>query len=418
MIDLKLIWRWLMCLAFVACSVSAEVQVGTSRDVVIQEWGLPKSKFSIGAEETFIYDNKVRVFFKDGKIVAFKNRDKMVVDGERRERKPVRNTGTIVLTKDRAIRKQLPTEVPDLANYEIPNPSIITEPTFRAKGTSGGESDGRTIGVDGRPLADHSQYARDTGVLSERLNLGLKGSDLLKTPHQMYLLRNVFRGATDEKRAKAEAEYKERFNEPALAHALYDFAALQVALEDAYGVYHSNSGQVGYKERLKVKDRINLNGGSTPAGRESRRLMKESIWRMEQIRGLILKHYGSIYDKGRFIQQTEHRRIVEAESFGKVVVTDAQMFLYQKFENTPMLVGLQHAVHGRTHTRAKPLLLPLNAKVQVLERLDKVAPKSGGLPETKLELVKVKLKDPGVRQLDGASLNMTMEGWTLARNVK
>ncbi len=83
-----------------------------------------------------------------------------------------------------------------------------------------------------------------------------------------------------------------------------------------------------------------------------------------------------------------------------------------------MLVGLQHAVHGRTHTRAKPLLLPLNAKVQVLERLDKVAPKSGGLPETKLELVKVKLKDPGVRQLDGASLNMTMEGWTLARNVK
>ncbi len=408
-------------LAF-AGGTHAEVKEGSTRDDVLREWGKPKSRMAIGREETFIYEGNVRVFMDNGKVIGFKNKQKIQPNpmpaASVPPKKPDPAPGLKGIAGDKKAREKLATAPPDLTEFLVPDRTIIVEPDFRARGTAGGESDGKTMGVDGKPLADHSQYANDIAAFSDRLNIGLKALAPELNSEELYAIKKIFREKREETAKALAMAYEARYKHRAEDHPLYDYSALLVALEEAYNAYQTGVAQLNYSERLKVRDRVDLNDEPSARGAEIRGGMKAAIWKMAQVRSLIMNHYGAIYEKGRELQQAQHSAMVAKEVRSVVARDDAQFFIYQKFERTPMLSGLQHAAAGKRLDRAKPLLLPKGAKVQVLERTTKPVEAADGLPGGVLQIVKIKIKDPGVRQLDGARLDMTFEGRTLARNIQ
>ncbi len=59
-----------------------------------------------------------------------------------------------------------PEEV-DAKKFKIPSPVIVNRADSKPKATWVGESDGKMIGVDGKPLADHKIYAVDFKYFAE-----------------------------------------------------------------------------------------------------------------------------------------------------------------------------------------------------------------------------------------------------------
>lgn len=386
---------------------AADVTVGSDRATVLKEWGSPKSRVAFGSEETLTYDQNVRVYLKNGKVTGFRNRNLM---SSRADEGSPANTATATRA---APESKMELTVPNLSNYKIPKPTILSEPNYRVRGSAGGESDGKTIGIDGKPLADHQQYANDS---SEFLKLIRNGVGLAMPTADKSALQNLYgihRATTPEKRKAQEQYYQKRYKRPATQDNWYGFAFYVESLDAALRQYQAQKGHLNHEERLRVTDRIDLARAPTPKGEERRREMKVAIWKMEQYRKILTARHGNIFNSARKAKSAEDARTAGAEKFATINKQDALMFLHTKFERTPMLEGLAQAAAGKIHAYAKPVLLPRGVKIQIVESRTVTAPAKGDREAMSLRVSRIRVKDPNVRQLDGAKLNMTLLGWIL-----
>jgi len=334
-------------------ATAAGIDVGADRKAVIKTWGHPKSRMALGSDETLIYDKNFRVYLKNGKVTGLKNRD--LAPAGRMEGGPTVAAAPGVELKDK-----------DLSNYQIPKPTILSDTNYRVRGSWGGESDGKTIGVDGRPLADHHQYANDSSEFLKLILRGVKPAMPTANSDALSALYAIHRAQTAEKRRAAQRYFRQRHKMEPSQSGLYGFAGYVEGLQAAVNKYQEHKGHLNYEERLRVKDRIDLGKAPTPKGLERRKEMKAAVWKMEQFRRLLMTKHGNIFNAARKAKAAEDAKTAAAEKFAIVAKQDALMFLYSTFERTPLLEGLARAAVGKVHEYAKPVLLPKDVKVQIV----------------------------------------------------
>lgn len=70
-------WLALACFALLAVAAQGDVDVGSTRDEVIKEWGEPKGRVGGGAFEELLYPNGVQVSIRNGKVTKIANKEAM-----------------------------------------------------------------------------------------------------------------------------------------------------------------------------------------------------------------------------------------------------------------------------------------------------------------------------------------------------
>ena len=388
--------------------IAADIAAGSDRAAVIKQWGQPNSRMALGKDETLIYDKNFQVYLKNGKVTGFKNLNLAPAGSPE---------GALTASAAAASLASFELQVPDLSNYKIPRPTIYSDPSYRVRGSWGGQSDGKTIGTDGKPLADHHQYANDSSEFLKLIRQGVKLAMPTVSSDALSSLYSIHRANTPKKRKAAEAYFRQRYKMEPTKSGLHAFAGYVEGLQAAVNSYQGQKGHLNYEERLRVKDRIDLDKAKTPKGLERRRQMKAAVWRMEQYRKLLMAKHGDVFNASRTAKAAEDSKIAAAEKFATVAKQDALMFLCSKFERTPLLEGLAQAAEGKVHEYAKPVLLPKGVKVQIVENRTIEAPAKGGRAAMSLKVSSIKIKNPNVRQLNGAKLNMTFLGWVLDKDL-
>ena len=190
--------------------------------------------------------------------------------------------------------------------FKAPKATIVTDPNFRVRGTWGGESDGKTIGSDGKPLAEHHIYANDCYHFTKRLDLGLRK---LLTPDDLGRFGELCSLALKQDAAarKREADmYKARYRVEPGQEPLYALARLKTMLDLAKGRYDGARGQLNYREKLTVSSRIDLDATPNAEGTEARQTMERAIMDMYKARQGIMKRFGKFYAAGAKLQQAQH----------------------------------------------------------------------------------------------------------------
>jgi uncharacterized protein (DUF2345 family) len=82
-----------------------------------------------------------------------------------------------------------------------------------------------------------------------------------------------------------------------------------------------------------------------------------------------------------------------------------------------MAAGLLAASRGQKLLAAKPIFLPQGARVQVLEEQSIKVSEAGGA-STSLDVAKIQVNTPGMRQHDGKALPaFTLSGWVLKNQL-
>ncbi|MEW6303856.1 MAG: hypothetical protein AB1705_10320 [Verrucomicrobiota bacterium] len=407
--------RILLALALPVCLSlgAAEINVGSTKDEVLKEWGKPKSSYQVGKEEVFTYEGGTRVEFFDGKVEKIKNREAMT----QRPAAPAAATGTAATSPP--VAAAAPLDLPPPVFNGVPKATIVTDPNFRTDGTWGGESDGKTIGIDGKPLADHKIYSIDCYHFLQRVERG--GQQLVqgKDRERLSALAGIMRARDDASREREAASFLRRFSLAYTADPWLPLAQLTHRMNQARNSYDQGEGQLNYLEQLKIKDRIDLDKAPNAEGAKWRAQMKDAIARMQQAREALLARYGHLYEAGRKQQEAEHAKIVASEAFAVTKADTLQLFAYGSFERTPMLEGLALASLGQTNLTAKPIFVPKGERVQVLETDTKDVPATATRAAMQLQLSKIKVKSDKFVQHDGRKIGaMTLQGWVLSRDLE
>jgi len=395
--------------------VAAEITVGSSREELLKEYGLPKYSSKAGDKEVFLTGGDIRFELRDGKVVKM---TKPAVSLERPSSPAAIQRPATAPTEPSspAAKQPAPLELPTPAFNGVPKATIVTDPNFRPTGTWGGESDGKTIGIDGQPLADHKIYSLDCARFLERLRAGEQ--QLLPAAERSRLsdLKTVLRTKDPVAQKREEESFQRQFGHPATEDPDFALAKLETLLESAQLAYEDADGQISYLEKFKAKDRVNLEQAPNETGTKLRAQMKDAIARMQQARTELERRYPELSEAGRKTQEGEHAKAHSGETAGRTGSDNLQMFIYQSFENTPMLEGLGASFQGRTNLQAKPIFVPKNEKVIVLERASK--PWTGPDGPVNLELSRIQLTSDRLRQHDGVRLpKVTLEGWVLSRDL-
>ncbi|OGV31490.1 MAG: hypothetical protein A2020_02600 [Lentisphaerae bacterium GWF2_45_14] len=297
--------------------------------------------------------------------------------------------------------------------FKAPQPTIVTAPDFIPSGTAGGESDGKTIGIDCQPLADHKIYATDSYYFLEQVNLGIKK---IIAPPELTQINEMIMVFTRNNKVKQDEDakaYKTRWRQAPEQNKYYKLAKLIAVLKQAMFDYDAGEADINYKEQIRLSDRIDLNQAPKDDGMRTRLKMKSAIIRMYKARASIMKEYAKIYQTGKATMMAEMKAKSAARKFAVISSDKAEMFIFQSFERTPMLAGLAAADQGKILLEAKPIFLPAKGKVEILES-KRVKSPSG----KELEISRIRIKSSGMIQHDQKPLpETTLEGWTLSKNV-
>ena len=328
----------------------------------------------------------------------------------------------------------------------IPQPTIITKPGFKTEGTWGGLSDGATLGIDGKLLADHKLYSIDTYYFIEKVQNGFSNQVASGDKYRVDQLRSIvitegfIRNLIDDlasgvtllkdsektiesKKKDLDREnqsYEQRHETKPEAIAEHSFLTLVSQLEGAKRAYELAEGYVNYEEQTKVKDRIKLEDNPSPRGKKLRERMKESVQKMADFRAQITSQFGNYLEAGRLKEEDAGGR----EVYYTVKSEKALLFPYQGIEgpaDQTVRDGLWEDHKGAKITEAKPVILPKGEKVEFLESktLEINHSAKGNQPVT-LEVHRVKIKSDKIVDLKtNHKLSMIiMEGWVLADRLQ
>ncbi len=325
----------------------------------------------------------------------------------------------------------------------IPQPTIINQPNFRPEGTWGGLSDGKLLDIDGKPLTDHKVYSMDTDWFIKKLREGLskktsaedkdrvqqlwyitevegvirilaediqEGTALIKDPE-----KSVASKKTD---LQSEMErYEKRFSSKPESSPEYELMTLVSKLGGATRAYARGEASLNYEEQLRVMDRINLDGGTTPKGKKVREQMKAAIHKMSELRDMATSRYRDVLEAGKLPEEDAMSKI----SWYEVSADRALMFPYQSITGDAdgtVRDGLWQDQEGKPIGNAKPMILSKGQKVEFLAKETLKNPVAGA-PET-IEVFQVRVKsDSMVEMSNNAKLPMmVMEGWVLSSRLQ
>ena len=159
-------------------------------------------------------------------------------------------------------------------SFKVPEPTIVNNPDFYVKNTQG-ESDGKTIGIDGQKLEDHRIYMFDTNYFLERMEMALETDDSARK--SLYRdIKSIARQKEDQ-RGSAVESFKAQYKTDPLKMPQFLFFELMYKIKEAKKKYDFGLASLNYKEKLKVKDRIDLENAPSDEGKKLREAMKESI---------------------------------------------------------------------------------------------------------------------------------------------
>ncbi len=394
-----------LALIATAALVQAAGWRGEEMDSVLRALGEPNAKASMGTKEIWTYNGQGTVYFRDGEVDRVHGNFPPPA---------TESSETPQGTASSSSRETSSTKV-----FRVPRATIITQSSYRTKGSWGGESDGKMIGVDGKPLADHHIYANDCFHFALRMSRGLKELEESSVVSRVGALRSLYKNKEPNRLRQAQERYLKVYGHPAQRDKYYAYATSEVALGEARKRYEAARANINYKEQLRVKDRINLNQASSEEGRYLREEMKKAIRDMGQARDTWLSRYRRVYVAGRAAQGSEFQKAAAAEIFATVRKMDTQLFAYRTFERTPMARGLAEAARGGILMSANPIFLPAGARVQVLETREIEGHSPSASSAISLRVSKIKVKTDGMRQHDGRNLpEYTLQGWVLDRALR
>ena len=291
-------------------------------------------------------------------------------------------------------------------SFKIPEPTIINDPDFYVKNTQG-DSDGKTIGMDGQKLEDHRIYMFDTGYFLERMEMGLQTDDNARK--SLYRdIKNIARQKEDQRGSSVDA-FKAKYKIDPLTMGQFKYFELMCEIQEAKKVYDAALANLNYKEKLRVKDRIDLENAPTDEGKQIRESMKESITEVHKLRTEVESKFAAVLKRGAAIQKKEHTK----PSFPVLVVKEDKtlFFAYQKMSGSA-LTGLGEFLDGKPVSKAKPLELSEGSKV-FYQKSDEVE-----LNGKKLKVFYVlnegEVRDPRT----GKSFTMKLYGWVYPGHFK
>jgi hypothetical protein len=336
-------------------------------------------------------------------------------------------------------------ELVDPNDFRVPAPILVNRLDFNPKTTDGGQSDGRTIGPDGRPMSDHQIYAGDTVYFARKCRDGMirttpsaesdRLSALRYLANEIATIRHLgedlktgimleSKERTQEKltdtydRFKREAtKYHTKYQRPALQAPEYPLAQWLGQMDSAIRTYNMCRNQLSYEERLGMRDRINLDGGRTERGRMLRWRIKVAIIHMAQARSEMFKKFEYFFTVGRIPELPAGTK----EKVWTVVHEEALLFPYKEIEGTAAYDGLREDFDAAKITRAQPLILDPDQAVEFLQRKTiKYPAASKGGKSTEIEVVEIKLTDAASKSYRSKNKlpEMDLRGWLLADRVK
>ena len=198
----------------------------------------------------------------------------------------------------------------------------------------------------------------------------------------------------------------------------YGFWSHALDLEAALNRYEYGYGQINYLERVTVGERIDLEAPSEGESARLREEMKEAVRQIERIRAEWIATDQRYFDAGK---QAQYEEWSGRPAPGRKVVRygGTPLFLFQRFQHTPMALGLAYADAGDLLPAAKPLLIPAGIPVEVLDDTTITAPAEAPAPGKKLAVTRIRVNAAGVKQHDGQLLPaMPFEGWVLSGSLR
>jgi hypothetical protein len=307
-----------LCLAVLfsgAPSLKAQSNwIGHSAESLEQTLGAPLTRAQMGAREIWTYAGGATVYLREGKIERIKGSlpySPAVPTASQAAPHPAsptreESTSANPTTLSRPSVRSTPPEP-----FTVPRATIVTESGFQPAGTWGGESDGKTLGIDGRPLADHQIYANDCVYFERRMLLGLReamGSEALQRVQD---LRGILRLPNRAAQNAAAERYASRWRQAAGEDRLMPFAKAAERLRAAYSHYQEAIAQVNALEQVKAHERINLTATETsPEGAQWRTQAREAIKGLETARNVWMASDRRLYEIGAEVERRE--RVADA----------------------------------------------------------------------------------------------------------
>jgi len=356
-------------------------------------------------------------------------------------------------TADQERNKAPEEEEVDPQHFKVPNSVIITRAGFKPRSTSGGLSDGKTLGVDGRPLSKHRIYSNDSGYFAKKYRDGMRRTTPADQQDRMAGLRylanlistvrhlneDLKTGVMLEGRErtretlldthdefKTEAlKYQKKFGRDALQEREYPLAQWVAQIDSAVRTYGLCASFVGYEDKLGVRDRINLDGGKSERGKLLRWRMKVAIIHMAQARSELLKKYDYFFKVGRLPEEPEHASteakpaMLEVESW-TVVHNEALLFPYKQVEGSVAFEGLREEFEAQRISKARPVVVDPGQKVEFLQRRIIDYPAKDGKQASQLEIVEVKVAQAKATsyQTKQPLPKSDLRGWMLADRIE
>jgi hypothetical protein len=333
----------------------------------------------------------------------------------------------------------------DPNQFKVPAPALIYQADFKVKRTDGGLSDGKVLGIDGRPLTDHEIYARDSDYFAKKFRDGMIRTTPPEATERLALLRflatevaTVQRLQMDLKtgimmesrdrtrdamldsheRFKREAvKYRESYDQPALKAPEYPFAQLIADLESAVRTHQLCLSLIGFEEQLGIRDRVDLAGGKTERARMLRRRMKEAIIAMAAARTRLLDKFSYFYSVGQLPEEPPRK----APQAWFVKSKNTLLFPYQVIEGSAAYEGLLQDFGEKQITRAQPLILVEGQTVEYLGRRKVEYAAAGDNPALTIEVAEVRIRSGEGTAVDYHSgrqvSDADLRGWLLADRV-
>jgi hypothetical protein len=331
----------------------------------------------------------------------------------------------------------------DPKKFKIPSPVIVNRPDFRPTSNQGGDSDGKMIGVDGRPLAAHKIYAVDSEYFARKIRSGIIRTTPPEDSARMSALRYLAKEVstvrhlqndlksgimlesrdrtrttlldTHDSFKKESAKYVRQYEKNPLAAPEYALAYLVARLTSATRTYTLCETMINYEERVRSNQHVDLDVAKSERGRKIRLRMRSAIMEMAQVRATLLKKYGYFYKVGVLPGESSQPK----RQVWKIAHNEALLFPFQTIEGTVAHAGLLEDYQTRPITAAKPLIVKTGQTVEVLQRKTSTYPAGNGGVAVEFEVVEVRIaKGEAQSYSNRRALPPTeLRGWMVADRI-
>jgi hypothetical protein len=310
-----------------------------------------------------------------------------------------------------------PAEI-DPQKFKVPKPILVSRPDFKPVNRRGGDSDGKTLGVDGRPLADHKIYALDSEFFARKIRSGIMRTTPTEDSARMSALRYL---------ANEVSTVRHLQNDLKSEIMLESRARTRTTLLDTHDNFKkesANYARLNEKNPLEAPEYVlaYLVARLTSATRtyilcETMIHYEErsAIMEMAQVRSTLLKKYGYFYKVGVLPGEKSQPK----KQFWKIVHNEALLFPFQTIEGTAAYAGLFEDFQQRPITAAKPLILKKGQTIEVLQRSSSTYSGGNGGSSVEFEVVEIRIVDgEAVSYSNRRALpRAELQGWMLADRI-